>query len=67
MIDRDIDKRQEIADHLGINPEDVDLSCEVCEDWDCEGDCEEREQEALDRLAYGDELGSKLRKFDPHL
>jgi hypothetical protein len=28
-MSRDVDKRQEIADHLGIPPEDVDLSDET--------------------------------------
>ena len=32
--------------------------CVTCEDWWCEGDCEEREQEELDILAYGEEFGS---------
>ncbi len=31
--------------------------CVRCEDWDCESDCEEREQEELDILAYGEEFG----------
>ncbi|MBR87305.1 MAG: hypothetical protein CMM29_10990 [Rhodospirillaceae bacterium] len=31
--------------------------CQICDDWDCFGDCEEREQEELDILAYGEEFG----------
>ena len=34
--------------------------CQICDDWDCFGDCEEREQEALDILAYGEEFGRNL-------
>ena len=26
--------------------------CGICGDWDCEGDCEKRDQESLDRAAY---------------
>ena len=36
--------------------------CGICGDWDCEGDCEKRDQESLDRVAYGNEFGSN---FDP--
>lgn len=38
--------------------------CVICEDWDCESDCEEREQEELDILAYGEEFGSNYNESE---